>query len=202
MEYEKVRYDKLNQVVQKAVEHTIKKLLMPEQVNKCFPTISETGPETLETAITQIQNYFHVTCFKQVEHIFNERDLGTKLDQLDEIIQLAQRAREKGTRKQIQVDQLKPEEIIQARLGEAKQDTERKLEMIYEQLVFDNQTLFKELKNIAKEAGEVLQNILLLLDELLGGVDDEKMSEFEDNLKHFELHYALGGNYDMLFEHS
>ncbi|OBA24399.1 Nnf1-domain-containing protein [Metschnikowia bicuspidata var. bicuspidata NRRL YB-4993] len=185
MEYEKVRFDRLNQVVKKAVEHTIKKLLMPEQVYKCFPTISrsDTGPDALENARKQMQTYFHDTCVKQVKHIFTERDIEQKLNELDEIIQLAQQAREGNTRKQIEVDRLAPEELINAGLAELKPDSEKKLALIYDQLVLDNQRLQQELREFAEESHELADGVVLLVAELLGEVDEMMRLTLNENLK-------------------
>ncbi|QBM86500.1 kinetochore protein NNF1 [Metschnikowia aff. pulcherrima] len=185
MEYDKVRYDRLNQVVKKAVEHTIKTLLMPDQVQKCFPAISsmEGGAEALETARKQIQKYFHGTCLKQVDHIFTERDVEQKLNELDEIIQLAQRARAEGTRKQIQVDLLTPEQLIQAGLGGVQDDTEKKLTMIYEQLRLDNLQIYLDLRALAEESKTVLSSIILLIEDLAGEVDDLRNEQTDEQLE-------------------
>ena len=185
MEYDKVRYDRLNQGVKKAVEHTIKTLLMPDQVQKCFPAISsmEGGAEALETARKQIQKYVHGTCLKQVDHIFTERDVEQKLNELDEIIQLAQRARAEGTRKQIQVDLLTPEQLIQAGLGGVQDDTEKKLTMIYEQLRLDNLQIYLDLRALAEESKTVLSSIILLIEDLAGEVDDLRNEQTDEQLE-------------------
>ncbi|GEQ71074.1 hypothetical protein JCM33374_g4755 [Metschnikowia sp. JCM 33374] len=164
---------------------------MPEQLHKCFPTISasEEGPEALENARTQIQKYFHSTCMRQVDHLFTERDIEQKLNQLDEIIQSAQRARDEGSRKQIQVDKLSAEELIQASLHEVKPDTEKKLAMIYEQLVMDNEQLHSQLKDVTNETFELSNEIMLSVEELSGEIDDMNSSDFDEKLKQLTQQY-------------
>lgn len=184
-EYDRIRFERLNQVMKKAVEQTIKKLLMPEQLDKCFPTISkmEGGPEALETARKQIQKYFHSTCIKQFEHIFNNRDLERKLDELDEIIQSAQHRRDLGTEAPLQVDRLSAAELIGASVGPSKEDAVKKLQLIYDQLVLDNQLLYEELKELANEGESVKTSILEQVQAISGGIDELKRQDFDANLK-------------------
>lgn len=178
METEKIRYDRLNQVVKKAVEQTIKKLLMAEQLEKCFPTIAqmEGGPEALEMARKQIQKYFHSTCFKQFEHIFENRDIHSKLDQLDEIIAEAQNARDSATTEpRVPVDKLTAPQLIEATVALTRRDSIKKLTMIYDQLVLDNKQLFEELRALAKELDEVKRGIEGSIAVLLSGIDEMKL---------------------------
>lgn len=184
MDYEKVRYDRLNQVVKKAVEQTIKKLLTLDQIQACFPTISamDGGPEALETARKQIQKYFHSTCFKQCEHIFAERDLEAKLNSLDDVVQAAQRARDLKTREPVFVDRMAVPELLDAALGQARADAERKLSMIYDQLVLDNKLLYAELQALSAEAEQTSQDVELQIRALAGGVDRGKIARFDDDL--------------------
>lgn len=184
-QYERIRYDRLNQVMKKAVEQTIKKLLMPEQLQKCFPAISSIkgGPEALETARKQIQKYFHSTCFKQFEHIFTTRDIERKLDELDEIIQSAQQRRDLGTEKPLEVDKLSAEQLIEARLGLCRDETVKKLQLICDQLVLDNQQLYEELKGLAEEGESVKTDILLLINEFSSGIDELKRQDFDAKLE-------------------
>lgn len=178
METEKIRYDRLNQVVKKAVEQTVKKLLMPEQLEKCFPTIAkmEGGPEALEMARKQIQKYFHSTCFKQFEHIFENRDIHNKLDQLDEIIAEAQRAKSlDSANSRVAVDKLTATQLIEATVALTRRDSIKKLTMIYDQLVLDNKQLFEELRNLATELDAVKQDIESSIAVLLSGIDEMKL---------------------------
>lgn len=171
--------------MKKAVEQTIKKLLMPEQLEKCFPNISKMdgGPEALETARKQIQKYFHSTCFKQFDHIFNNRDVERKLDELDDIIQSAQHRRDLGTETPLQVDQLSAAQLIGASVGPSKEDAVKKLQLIYEQLVLDNQQLYEDLKELAEEGESVKTSILEQVQGISGGIDELKRQDFDANLK-------------------
>lgn len=182
METEKIRYHRLNQVVKKAVEQTIKKLLMPEQLEKCFPTIAKMdgGPEALEMARKQMQKYFHNTCFKQFDHIFENRDIHTKLDQLDEIIADAQRAQAAGSAEpRVSVDKLLAPELIEATVALTRRDSIKKLTMIYDQLVLDNKQLFEELRGLVALLDEAKQDIESSIAVLLSGIDEMKLSSLD-----------------------
>lgn len=184
MDYERVRYDRLCKVVKTALERTITALLNAEQVQKCYPTISamEGGPEALDTARKQIQRYFHSTCTKQFEHIFEERDMKRKLDELDEIIQSAQRRRTLGTEPPVQVDQLSAGEVFAANVALARQDTVKKLTMIYEQLVVDNKQMYEELRGIASESEQLRTDLVALVEALSSGIDEMKREAFEEKM--------------------
>lgn len=183
-DYERIRFERLQQVITKAVEQTIKKSLMPEQLQQCFPSISamEGGQEALETARKQIQKYFHSMCTKQFEHTLNNRDIERKLDDLDEIIQAAQRRRDLGVEEPLQVDQLSAEQLIGASTGPAKEDAVKKLQLIHEQLVLDNQQLYEELKLLAEEGDHVKSDILLAIAGLSSGIDELKRQDFDEKL--------------------
>lgn len=183
MEVERVRYEKLRQVLKKAVEQTIKKLLMPEQLEKCFPRIAQTkgGPEALEWGRVQVQDYFFETCSAQFDHIFNERDIEQKLNELDEIIQTAQQRKKEGGIA-VEVDKLTASQIIGASIGGSKEDCIKKLEMVHEQLMLDNQYLYKELKDLSEESETIKGDILLQVEALASGIDDFKRQEFDARL--------------------
>lgn len=183
-EYELIRYDRLNQVMKLALEQTIKKLLMPEQLEKCFPTIaaSPDGPDALETARKLIQKYFHSTCIKQFDHTFANRDIKRKLDELDEIIQDAQQRRDLGSEEPLQVDKLSAEQLIGATVASSKEDTVKKLQLIYDQLVKDNLQFYEELKQLAQDGDSIKNDILLLVEDLSSGIDELKRSDFDHKL--------------------
>lgn len=186
METEKIRFDRLNQVAKKAVEQTIKKLLMPEQLEKCFPSIAEMegGPEALEMARKQIQKYFHNTCFKQFEHIFENRDIRNKLDELDEIIARAQHAKDSAPAKsRVSVDKLTPQQLIEATVLLTRRDSIKKLTMIYEQLVLDNKQLFEELRSLAKELDGVKQDVVGSIAALQSGIDEMKLLSLDQQME-------------------
>ncbi|PSK35742.1 hypothetical protein C7M61_004223 [Candidozyma pseudohaemuli] len=183
MLYEKVRFDRLRRVTEKAVEQTVKKLLQQEQIEKCFPTISEMkgGKSALETARKQILQYFQLTLEKQFQYIFEQNDIERKLDELDEIIQAAQARRDLGTEEPLFIDKLTPQQLIDARVGASKAETVTKLKLIYEQLLLDNKQLHEEIVGLVEEGSTIKDDLLLQVDALASGVDEIKKAEFDHN---------------------
>lgn len=183
MSYDKVRFDRLRRVTDKALEQTIKKLFQPEHLERCFPKICEMkgGKAYLETARLQILEHFQRTLEKQFQYIFEHKDLERKLDELDEIVQSAQARRDLGKEEPLFVDKLSPQQLIDARVGASKAETLTKLKLIYDQLHLDNDQLHEEVKGLVEEGASVKDDILLLIEALASGVDDIKKAEFDQN---------------------
>lgn len=183
MSYDKVRYDRLCRVTEKAVEQTVKNLLNPDHLEKCFPTISnmEGGQAALETARKQMLKYFKSTCTKQFDYIFEQRDIHRKLDELDEIIQAAHARKESPDEEPLHVDQLTPEQLINARIGTSRTECVNKLQMIYSQLLLDNEQLLEQIKRTVEEGALVKKDIVSLVEALTNGIDDVKKQDFTEN---------------------
>lgn len=183
MSYEKIRFNKLRRVTEKAVEQTVKKLLQPETIEKCFPVISEMkgGKSALETARKQILQYFQLTLEKQFQYIFEQNDIERKLDELDEIIQAAQARRDLGTEEPLFIEKLTPQQLIDARVGASKAETVTKLQLIYDQLLLDNKQLHEEIVGLVDEGATVKDDLLLQIEAVASGVDEIKKAEFDQN---------------------
>lgn len=183
MAYDKVRFDKLQKVLQKAVDYTVEKLFRPEQLEKCFPNISQMkgGEKALQTARKQILDYFQRTLVDQFRHIFEQNDIERKLDELDEIIQDAQARRDLGLEEPLFVDELSPQQLIDARVSQTKAETVDKLQLIYEQLLLDNKQLHEEIVGLVKEGAEVKDDLLLQIDALASGVDEIRKAKFDEH---------------------
>lgn len=183
-DYERIRYDRLKHVITKAVDQTVNKSLMAEQVAQCFPTISATpeGRKALETARALMVRYFHDTCINQFDHTLEKRDLKQKLNELDEIIQSAQRRRDLGLEEPLHVDELTAEQLIGASIGPAKEDALKNLQYIHHQLVLDNQQLFDELLELAKEGEKEKASMDQAIEALSKGINELKRQEFDAQL--------------------
>ncbi|KAF3989180.1 hypothetical protein FT663_03627 [Candidozyma haemuli var. vulneris] len=183
MSYEKIRFNKLRRVTEKAVEQTVKKSLQPETIEKCFPVISEMkgGKSALETARKQILQYFQSTSEKQFQYIFEQNDIERKLDELDEIIQAAQARRDSGTEEPLFIEKLTPQQLIDARVGASKAETVTKLQLIYDQLLLDNKQLHEEIVGLVDEGATVKDDLLSQIEAVASGVDEIKKAEFDQN---------------------
>jgi kinetochore protein NNF1 len=157
---EKVRFDRLNLVCKKALEQLIKKGISMEKLRQCYPTISSTvnGNKSLTIARSQIVKYWHKTSLAEFDMIFSEKNIQEKLDELDEIIQLAQKRKQERSIEPVILDDLSPDDILVSSLLSQSQLLER-LQMIYDQLCLDNQVLANELQELVKESNEISTDV-------------------------------------------
>lgn len=154
---QKIRYERLRLVCQKALEQSIKKSLSMEQIRKCYPTISlsREGERSLEIARSQIVKFWHNNSMKEFDLIFKERDIETKLNELDEIVQKAQERKAKGDEAPIEADKLSPTELIEGTIYHDKKKTLDTLGMIYKQLRSENESLYKELEELGQRSSKI-----------------------------------------------
>jgi kinetochore protein NNF1 len=90
--------------------------------------------------------------------IFSEKNIQEKLDELDEIIQLAQKRKQERSIEPVILDDLSPDDILVSSLLSQSQLLER-LQMIYDQLCLDNQVLANELQELVKESNEISTDV-------------------------------------------
>lgn len=172
MAYDKIRYERLRLVCTRALEESIKKSLDIEQIKKCYPTISSTeeGVKVLEIARSQIVEFWFNNSIKEFDLIFAERDLESKLDSLDELIDLAEKRKISKEIDPVELDKLTPRDIIEANKNFKRNDTLKSLELIYNQLCSDNLESFKKLEALVTEGmdlkNDIYQNVSTLNKEL------------------------------------
>lgn len=83
--------------------------------------------------------------------IYKEKDIESKLDELDDIIQNAQRTKDSG-KEPSNIDQLSPLEIVDSTIVSNSKNVLDSLQMIYDQLCLDNAELYTELSELTKES--------------------------------------------------
>ena len=173
---EKIRYERLKLVSQKALDQSIKKGLSIDQIKKCYPIISSSsdGVRLLEMARSQIIDFWQSKSLEEFALIFKERNLASKLDELDEIVEAAHRRQYDGDTR-IPIDLLTPDELIDASLVSTRKQSADTLSIIYNQLCADNQELHDEVMSLAKEGNDIKNDINALIASL--GRDIEAMKE-------------------------
>lgn len=173
---EKIRYERLKLVSQKALDQSIKKGLSIDQIKKCYPVISSSsdGVRLLEMARGQIIDFWQSKSLEEFALIFKERNLASKLDELDEIVEAAHRRQYDGDAR-IPIDMLTPDELIDASLVTTRKQSADTLSIIYNQLCADNQELHDELMSLAQEGNDIKNEINTLIASL--GRDIEAMKE-------------------------
>ncbi|EGV62134.1 hypothetical protein PSN45_000854 [Yamadazyma tenuis] len=158
--FDKIRYERLRLVCTRALEESIKKSLDIESIKKCYPTVAGTsqGESVLESARSQIIDFWFNNSIREFDLIFQERDLHNKLDSLDEIIHSA-KVRGINGENAIEIDKLTPREIIEANKSHKRNETVQSLRLIYNQLCIDNLQYFKELSALVTESNELKAQI-------------------------------------------
>lgn len=138
-----------------------------EQVKTCFPTLvtSQDGVRSLELALSQMSGFWHANSLDEFELIYKEKDIESKLDELDDIIQNAQRAKDSG-KKPSNIDQLSPLEIVDSTIVSNSKNVLDSLQMIYDQLCLDNAELYTELSELTKESTRINNSIKSGIEQL------------------------------------
>lgn len=187
-EIDKIRYERLRLVCKKALEQSIKKSLAIEQIKTCYPNIASTeeGQKSLEIARSQIIKFWHNNSTKEFDLIFEERNIETKLNELDEIIQKAERRKLEGSEPPIEIDRLSPSDLIESSLLGTKKASIDNLTMIYNQLRLDNMELYEKLRALSEESETIksdLNNLInLLSDDLQSLKGDSSITRLDDLL--------------------
>lgn len=178
-----IRYERLRLVIEKALEQTTAKSLSLDQIAKCFPKIAESkdGLNSLNLARKQMKTHLDSVSSKEFALIFSEHDIEKKLNELDEVIQMAQ-YRKEHNQQPVEVDKLSPFDIIESSLLPSKESVMESLSMIYNQLLLDNRELYQSLKSKAEESEEIKREIDNSIESLTRGIDELKEDRLNENL--------------------
>lgn len=169
---EKVRFERLRLVARRALEELIKKSLSIEQVNTCFPTLvsSEDGVISLESALSQMSGFWHSNSLDEFDLIYKEKDMESKLNELDNIIQQSQDRKDSGAEPS-NIDQLSPLEIVDSTIISKSKDVLDNLQMIYDQLCTENLYLYKEFSEMVNDAKDIDNSIQANIEQLKSEAD-------------------------------
>lgn len=190
----KMRYERLQTVGKKAVEQVLLRSISKEQIETCYSDIAQSpiGLKSLETGLAQLLKYLYEETIAEFDQIYEENDLRNKLNELDEITQLAEQRREansaatsntnttsstntntntnaKGSVKtdsalqSVHLDKLAPSEIIDSVVVTNKEDILNGLETIYDKLATDNDTLAETLSRLRDNASLINYEIQEIL---------------------------------------
>lgn len=134
--------------------------------------------------------FWHENTLKEFDLIFQERNIDTKLNELDEIIQTAQRREQSQLELPAQIDKLTPTELINSTLLDGSESSLENLSMIYNQLCIDNKEMYTELQKLSIESDDLKTDINNLLETLRKEV--EVIDSRKDKLNLDELIEKLG----------
>jgi kinetochore protein NNF1 len=180
-----IRYDRLKTVCYKALEES-QKALTGDNLISCYPSLtnSDQGKQLLSTITAQLVDSWSDNTKREFDAIFKERDIETKLNELDDLIADASKNGSQ-TEDGVPIDELTSTNILSSHMIPVK---EKKLAQLKEQLhalrqgnvsLLDalNEQL-SEAKSFKKEVSGSLQTIKDL--NTVG--DNSKLKESLDQL--------------------
>ena len=189
---ERVRYQRLNQVFDRALAQTVHKLESKERVVSCFPRYSSTleGSSHLENCQAQLIEFMVRYCEREFQAILEERNVKVKLDELDDLISLAQSRLEERKRQALvtakrkegnarpinsdleqglsAVDQLSSKKLLAAHLYTLRKDTVAKIDNRLQKVNALNNKIKDEITELEEEIEKSKSNINSLLDDTMG----------------------------------
>lgn len=180
---QRIRYKRLVQVCNKALEESIKKLQVWEKIEECFPSYAKTtsGAENLAICQQQVIKLWSNLCKVEFDAIFHERSVEEKLNQLDELIEKAKlRSPPSNSSRLRKIDELRPRELIEGNLQDAKVKTLSKLDERLNTIREMNRSLEVGLKNLNDRVFEELDQLQQLYEEVL----NENIILPDDSIRH------------------
>lgn len=160
----RIRYMRLNQVCNKALEQSISKLQSWEKLVSCYPTYATTedGATNLANCQKQVCEFWLELCRREFDEIFGERNVKEKLDELDDLVFQAKQNRDdhSGVKKsEVSIDELSPGQLISGNLYSSRKSTITELNLRLESLVTLNQDMQKEIEELNAQISDDLQDL-------------------------------------------
>ncbi|CCC71355.1 hypothetical protein NCAS_0H00450 [Naumovozyma castellii] len=179
---QKIRYIRLNQVFNKALNQSISNLSKWDKISSCFPEYAshQEGATNLMNCQTQVIEFWKELCKREFEEIVKERNVKAKLDELDDLIlesqeRLNELNHEKGKNEvnvndelNINIDDLTPEQLINCNLFSQRKQATKDLNERLARLNDINNNLANELTDLQNSIGKEYDEIRVLYDEHLG----------------------------------
>lgn len=152
----RVRFSQFQKVCAKALDEATK-VLSEENIQSCFPTL--TNPGLISSIRAQLVTTWKNNATREFQAIYDERDLEAKLDLLDKLISDAKLRMQSGSGWQVPIDELTPRDIISSHLIPLKL---QKLQQLKDQLTalqHENTQLSTELLALTKDCTAIHDEI-------------------------------------------
>ncbi|CCD27465.1 MIND complex subunit NNF1 NDAI_0K02740 [Naumovozyma dairenensis CBS 421] len=184
---QKIRYIRLNQVFNKALNQSLTKLERWDKLSSCFPEYSQTeeGVSNLINCQRQVIEFWRGLCKREFDDILKERNVKVKLDELDDLILEARESLQKqmhdnqderhtknnddDNNHKILLEDLKPEELISLNLYSQRNKTISELNKRLSKLNDINKQLEDELEALLNELQSECDEVKQLSEDNLGG---------------------------------
>lgn len=182
---QKIRYLRLKQVFNKALNQSISKLESWEKVSSCFPRYSNTrdGSSNLVTCQRQVIEFWTELCKREFDEILVERNVKEKLDELDDLVSEAkERLRLSNQRGDIMkdstpIDELSSEKLIQGNLYKERIIATQQLDDRLANIKEINVNMQQELNELVTELDNEQVELTKLYDKYLGTAIEQPLDE-------------------------
>ncbi|CCJ29158.1 unnamed protein product [Pneumocystis jirovecii] len=146
-----LRAQRLEDLLAKSLSQTIKACSY-EQVAKCFPALAKNSPEVLRNAHKQVISFLQSSCEREFMSILKERDVVSRLNELDNLITNAKLRQESGEPPSILPTLLSPEHVVNSYLYPLKM---KELSVLKEQLKNTQAKNTDSYKKVALQRDEI-----------------------------------------------
>lgn len=174
---EKIRYLRLKQVFNKALNQSISSLNNWEKISACFPEYASTKETAtnLRNCQSQVIEFWTEICKREFEEILKERNVKDKLDELDELISEARERLRNLPRdehghhgKSTPIDELSSAKLLECNLFTQRLEAIKKLDERLNKLNRINQNLENELEKLRSSIKSEQDEIAWLYDRYVG----------------------------------
>lgn len=167
-----VRYIRLRQVFEKALSSSVAKLRDAEKVSSCFNGYAETleGRTNIENCRVQLLEFWESLGRREFEQVLEERDVRSKLEELDLLIDEA-RGRLEETQEpsdQAILQDVDPGDLIALHLDAERRNTIRALDERLKVLRELKESHTKQLDALESELDADRAELLNIYDDVLG----------------------------------
>ncbi|KAK9475509.1 Nnf1-domain-containing protein [Dipodascopsis tothii] len=166
-----VRYQRLREVFEKSLKMSTDAVSF-EKLSECYPHTSTHGRAGLQEAFKQATSYWDTSAKREFETILIERDAKSKLILLDGLIKEACERKKGGAEKQVFLEKLTPDDIVQAHLKAVKYSEAEYLEQQVCKIQSTNRQLLQELSLQELKINESFTDLNKVIRDLSTAVDE------------------------------
>lgn len=173
-----IRFEALHSALSYALQRTLSKLTLKTFIS-CYPGIDQSS---LEYVRKQIIKSWQTRAEIEFQKIFAERDLQSKLDQLDDIIQTAEELKQHNLQNSdethilnVDISSLTPSELTKVHIYTEKEKSLDNLGNLLDTIRHSNQQLISRLNTIKHDISNDLDDFGYIVDDLkvLDDIDEE-----------------------------
>jgi kinetochore protein NNF1 len=170
---ESIRYQRLKQICSRSLQESIKYLTI-DRLMACYPTVVliPKSRQVMEQALAQITAFWESTAEKEFAAVFEEKNIGKKLDELETLIEEAQTRKRTPSNERVaeddpvMLDQLTAQQIVNCNVRKVQLERIVDLESQIERIKQDNSQLQSQLVVSQRQSAELCDLIIRSFQEL------------------------------------